>query len=53
MFEQIHSNPDIYKIPVFLPNNPLKIFPPGLQILLNAFDCIISHLEKYVNATIV
>ena len=25
MFEKIHSNPDIYKIPVFLPNNPLKI----------------------------
>ena len=25
MFEQIHSNPNIYKIPVFLPNNPLKI----------------------------
>lgn len=25
MFEQIYTNPDIYKIPVFLPNNPLKI----------------------------
>ena len=25
MYEQIHHNPDIYKIPVFLPNNPLKI----------------------------
>lgn len=25
MFEQIYKNPDIYKIPVFLPNNPLKI----------------------------
>ena len=24
MFEQIHSNPDIYKVPVVLPNNPLK-----------------------------
>lgn len=25
MFELVHKNPDIYKIPVFLPNNPLKI----------------------------
>lgn len=25
MFEQIYKNPDIYKIPVVLPNNPLKI----------------------------
>lgn len=25
MYEKIHSNPDIYKIPVVLPNNPLKI----------------------------
>lgn len=24
MFEQIHSNPDIYRVPVVLPNNPLK-----------------------------
>ena len=25
MVEIVHKNPDIYKIPVFLPNNPLKI----------------------------
>lgn len=25
MFEQIYKNPDIYKIPVVLPNNPLKV----------------------------
>lgn len=25
MYEQVHQQPDIYKIPVFLPNNPLKI----------------------------
>lgn len=24
MFEQIHSNPNIYRVPVVLPNNPLK-----------------------------
>ena len=24
MFQQIHKNPDIYTIPVVLPNNPLK-----------------------------
>ena len=41
MYEKIHSNPDIYKIPVVLPNNPLKILN-SYVIKTRVFAVIIS-----------